>query len=389
MRVLHWYPNLLGGGAVATAVMGLAGAQAALGADVLVAAVQSRRASCSRLERDAEGLRVFCWQPSWRLGSGKLILRGLALKDRRELAAWLPDVVHIHGEFNPDNLWVPSLFRCVKVLSPHGAFHPLVLGRHRMWKKIYIALAKELLYKRVAFHALSPLEKNYILRIVPRAKVFVFPNCSSPAIEEYLSEGGDSAASSSDSISFLYAGRLDVFHKALDTILAAFAIALQNTPDKKMMLLLAGRDFSGGRKALQRLAGELGIAANIEFLGHLNETEMARAYRSADIYLQLSRNDAFSLSAAEALLAGKPVILGNEVGPATYREINRLPHVSVVPADTQSIARAMIQAAGHLKSLLRAAQENRVKIRDFLSWKRVAAGTLDAYRALPWGPFPT
>jgi glycosyltransferase involved in cell wall biosynthesis len=153
-------------------------------------------------------------------------------------------------------------------------------------------------------------------------------------------------------------------------------------PDKKMILLLAGPDFSGGRERLQRLARRLGIATEVKFLGPLNEIELADTYRRADLYLQLSRNEAFGLSAAEALLCGKPVILGNEVGLASYLEIHSLPHVAVVPSNAQIIAQAMIQAARNLESLKQAAHESRATIRNFLSCKRVATGTLDEYRTL-------
>jgi glycosyltransferase involved in cell wall biosynthesis len=382
MRVLHWYPNLLGGGAVANAVISLAFAQAALGAEVLIAVVQSRLAPSAPMPKPPNGFQLFLWKPAWQLGKGNLILRGLSFKDRQQLIAWLPDVVHIHGEFNPDNLRVPSLFRCPKVLSPHGAFHPLVLSKNRMWKSLYVALAKRMLYSKVAFYALSPLEKNCISEIFPPAEIYIYPNCLSPRMEENLATCSDCTVFPSESISFLFAGRLDVWHKGLDTLLGAFAMALQALSDKKLTLLLAGRDFSGGRKELQWLAQRLGIAAHVKFLGHLNEVELARSYESADLYVQLSRNEAFGLSAAEALLCGKPAILGDQVGLASYLEINRLPQVAVVSSNARSIAQAMIHAARNLGSLRQTAQANRTKIREFLSWRRVAGATLDEYRAL-------
>src|SRR2546422_6932998 len=52
-----------------------------------------------------------------------------------------------------------TLFRSI-LLSPHGAFHPVLLRKgKRSLKSLYIALAKYLLYRKVVFHALTPMEE--------------------------------------------------------------------------------------------------------------------------------------------------------------------------------------------------------------------------------------
>ncbi len=62
MRILHWYPKYLGGGAVAGAVRGLACAQRAAGADVAIAA---RRLGGATLygERASDGPAIVLWSP--------------------------------------------------------------------------------------------------------------------------------------------------------------------------------------------------------------------------------------------------------------------------------------------------------------------------------------
>jgi glycosyltransferase involved in cell wall biosynthesis len=382
MRIVHWYPNLLDGGAVADVVAGLAEAQAALGAEVFVAAAEPRRTREGAAAADfPRGPRLLRWEPAWRWQRGSVILRGLARADREELARLRPDVVHIHGELNPDNLRVPSIFDCAKVLSPHGAFHPVVLRRNRAAKAAYLALARRLLYRKVVFHALSPLERRDILRLLPRAEVYVAPNGPSPRMERLLSgESMGIPRPPSPSISFLFAGRLDVRGKALDTMLEAFARAARGIPGAT--LVLAGADPGGARAELLRLGRRLGVEAQVEVPGLLDEDALARAYGRADVYVQLSRNEAFSLSVAEALLAGVPVILGREVGIGSYPEIGSLPHVAIVGQDAASIAEAMTRAAGSIESLKRNAREGRTRVREFLSWKRVAGIALGQYRTL-------
>jgi glycosyltransferase involved in cell wall biosynthesis len=384
MHVLHWYPNLYTGGGVANAVTGLAKAQARLGTVVAIAAARPRGRARTAPPGLSEGPSVLSWRPTWLLASGSLVLRGLSAADRDRLCDFRPDVVHVHGEFNPDNLRIPSLFPCPKVLSPHGAFHPVVLAGNRTLKTLYVALARRVLYGKVVFHALSPLEESHIQGVSPGSRVFVCPNGPSPRMEKYIDDCVDSPVEAAPHVPvvFLYAGRLDVFRKGLDIMLDAFAVARQRRPEEEMILILAGADFAGGKGELQRRARRLGIEDAVRIPGFLEEDELARAYAGADVYLQLSRNEAFSLSVADALLFGKPVILGDGVGNGSYPQINGLSHVAVVAPDVQKVSQALTDAVRNIESRTRAALESRTRIRSFLSWNSVAERTLEAYQDL-------
>ena len=398
--MLHWYPNLFGGDGVANVVVGLAGAQVRQGAEVLIAALPARREP-SRIAHAlrATGVRVIVWKPAWQLYSGKLGLRGLSRADRAMLADLRPDVVHLHGEFNPDNLRVPSLFGRPAFLSPHGAFHPVVRAKHRIGKSLYIALARSVLYRRVIFHASSPMEESHVRSVCPRGRVVVWPNGPSPWVEELFTRAaalpaGPTApaapstaaapasprARSSDQLVFFYAGRLDVFNKGLDILLDAFAAATRGLPGADVVLRMAGPDFAGGRSELLRRARALGVEGRVGLLGYLDDDALAAAYEAADVYLQLSRNEAFSLSAADALFLGKPVILGTGVGNGSYPEIGGLPHVARVAPDPREAALAMIDAVRRIEELRDSAARHRAAIRAFLSWDDIAARSLEAYR---------
>src|SRR2546423_12785428 len=109
MRVLHWYPNLMSGGAVAKATLLLAEAQSRLGATVCVSASTGDADAVYGLEIP-ESVKLALWGPSFRLRFGGLELRGLRRMDARDVRAFRPDVVHVQAEFNPDNLRAPRLF---------------------------------------------------------------------------------------------------------------------------------------------------------------------------------------------------------------------------------------------------------------------------------------
>jgi hypothetical protein len=172
MRVLHWYPNLFGGGGVANSTLLLAEAQTRLGAEVLLAGAMPGGEPLYGLQIPAKA-RLEVWRPFFHVQAGGLALRVLRPEDSQRLRAFRPDVVHLHGEFNPDNLRVPRLFSSPLVLAPHGAFNPGVFVKRWMRGKLaYVRLARRLLYRHVAcFHALSPDEAEHVRAFFPGTKV--------------------------------------------------------------------------------------------------------------------------------------------------------------------------------------------------------------------------
>lgn len=110
---------------------------------------------------------------------------------------------------------------------------------------------------------------------------------------------------------------------------------------------------------------------------------VAEELRIADVYIHVSRNDAFPLSLAEALLCGKPVVTTTAVDLVSWPEIGDLPHVLLVPSgDPAATAAAMERALESLSALRSAAQSSVDRLKDFFSWRRIAAYHLERYDEL-------
>jgi glycosyltransferase involved in cell wall biosynthesis len=184
---------------------------------------------------------------------------------------------------------------------------------------------------------------------------------------------------------FVCVGRLDVFTKGLDILIEAFANAVGRLNGNRATLTLVGPEWKGGMAWLQRRARELGIAGRTVFTGPLPGAEVASILRRSHIYVNLPRHDAFSLSVAEALLAGKPAILSKAVGPASYPEIAALPHVRVVPLSINETTDAIVDFARRLGQLRHAADQCRERIREFFSWESIGGTHLAAYEKIRAG----
>jgi glycosyltransferase involved in cell wall biosynthesis len=381
MRILHWCPYFLTGGGVANAVRGLATAQAQLGCEVAIAAiVPATPPLYEKMETD--GVTIIQWEPAWHIGREHFVLHGISRKAVQSFRRWKPDIVHVHGEYNPSNLWARYIFKASILLSPHGAFHPEVFAKgQKVAKQFYWQIAKHLLYSRVkGIHALSPMETEHIAKLLPASYVYCVsqgPNLKSlNHIARQTSKGND------EPIKLLFVGRLDVKTKGLDILVEALAVAIKELTHRNVSLMLVGPDWRGGRSWLQRRAEKLDIAHHVSFTGSMASRETRELLHGADIYIQLSRHEGFPLSVAEALLANKPAILSNAIGTVSYTEISRLPHVTVVPPYVAHAAAAIVNTIANVNRLKEHAVTAQREVQEFFSWERAAREHINVYKGL-------
>jgi glycosyltransferase involved in cell wall biosynthesis len=384
MKILHWYANFLHGGAVANAVLGLAAAQSRHGAGVVVAAAaRSCRQPLYEPMVPPDGVELVEWHPTRTLEIAGQPVRLASRSEIAKLRALKPDIVHVHGDFSPDNLRVSRLFRCPVVITKHG-FDPVQLSKSRRTaKRAYLTIENLLLRDHLrVFHALSPAEAANLAEFFPDVVTYCVPQGPSVFVPTILP--GDSATSTAGASrgGFLFVGRLDVFHKGLDILLDAFERAASRAGGTRLQLILAGPDANGGRRWLERRATELGIGHLVQFTGPLTAAQVGAALAAADIYVQLSRYEGFPLSVVEALLASKPAVLSSATGVISYPEIASLPHVKVVPVSAAEAAQAMIEVAGALPELRTAALSCHKTVTEFFSWDRVARLHLNQYMQL-------
>jgi glycosyltransferase involved in cell wall biosynthesis len=379
VRVLHWYPNFLGGGGVANCVFNLASAQAELGAEVAVASAKTNSTPLYGPLNEIPGVTLLEWNPTWSLRAHGLQFRGPAKADVRAIRAFEPDVVHIHGEFNPDNVWARWFFGSDLILSPHGAFHPIVLQKSgRLFKAAYCRVAKSLLYARIRrFHATSPMEAAHIRQLLPSADVYCAPNGA-----RLYPKPDTRRLTAAESLRLVSVGRLDVYTKGLDILLAALASGGRQLASE-CRLTLIGPDWKGGRAILEQQALELGISDRVDFAGELLHPEVMERLLAADVYVQLSRHEGFPLSVADALVTGKPLILSDRIGTVSYAEIASLKHVSVVKPAPDAAGLAIVDIASRIDDLRASAQACIGSVRNFLSWTRAARIHLEHYEGRP------
>lgn len=125
--------------------------------------------------------------------------------------------------------------------------------------------------------------------------------------------------------------------KGVDIIIDAFARAYRDTPDQ--WLVIAGPDETGLQAALQAQAKRLGIADRVLFPGLLQGDNKWGAYAAADCFVLPSHQENFGIVVAEALSAGLPVLISDQVN--IYHEILAC-RAGLVSADNSTAFAALL-----------------------------------------------
>jgi phosphatidylinositol alpha-1,6-mannosyltransferase len=165
-------------------------------------------------------------------------------------------------------------------------------------------------------------------------------------------------------------------HKGIDRGIETVARLRDRFPDLRYLVAGEGPD----RARLERIAAEAGVADRVDFLGPVSEADLPGVYRTADLYLGLSREDGpdvegFGIAVADGSASGLPVVATQSGGiPETVEDGVTGLLVDPEAADGAVAAVSRILEDSELGSALGRAGRRLVETR--LNWDRVAADLL-------------
>lgn len=134
--------------------------------------------------------------------------------------------------------------------------------------------------------------------------------------------------------------------KGVDTVIRALPAVMRSLPDVRYVVVGEGEI----RPSLENLALEMGVAANVSFLGEVSDSELAGLYRHCDAFVLPSRGqgrlgeaggEGFGRVYVEAALAGKPVV-GSKSGGAAEAVLEGITGLLVNPDSSDDVARAIL-----------------------------------------------
>jgi glycosyltransferase involved in cell wall biosynthesis len=290
-----YYPNI---GGVEYVVKSIAERLAALGHETTV--VTGDPKADKPREEEINGVHVIRW-PTWAPSGAYHIpkkrdqLRNLLQKLLNDA-----DAVHIHSAHAVLTVWAAAAARRINpdvriIFTPHyhGTGHSAL--RRLLWItwRRYVARAVE---AADAIHAVSPREAGLIKSHYPHAggKITVIPNGVEEDVFSHRWRGADSDY-------MMYAGRVERYKR--------LELAVDLARELGLRLLVVGR--GPHREKLWRYARRRGVS--LELLDPQPRPDYLRLLAGARYAVNPSRQEAYSIFAAEALAMGVPTITTPEV----------------------------------------------------------------------------
>lgn len=117
----------------------------------------------------------------------------------------------------------------------------------------------------------------------------------------------------------LYVGRIEPL-KAIDVLLYAMKILLEDNPQIQLSLWILGGDTRGKSnelKRLEELRKLLNISTEVAFVGRKHQKELPNYYNASEIVILPSHYESFGIVALEAMSCGVPVITTDTAGIAS------------------------------------------------------------------------
>jgi L-malate glycosyltransferase len=236
------------------------------------------------------------------------------------------------------------------------------------WLKLHLRYAKKII---TVSHAVMKQLPNH-------PKITVIHN--ELPVEERYPEKIEPKTNKS-TLTFLYLSNFMV-GKGQNFALEAFAEIHKELPNWKLRFV--GGDMglmknAAFRKVLKKRAKELGIFEKTEWIGFTEEVE--REYKEADIVLNFSESESFSITCLEALYFGRPVIATDCGGPAEIIEQNKT-GMLVENRNVEAMTKAMQMLAKNDVLRIGMGRDARLSVRNKFSIENTSYRMRKEYRAI-------
>jgi glycosyltransferase involved in cell wall biosynthesis len=295
--------------------------------------------------------------------------------------AWLEtsirdyDLLHVHALFShlPTTAMRSARRHGLPYISrPLGQLGTWPLQQSALRKKIYLRVVEaENLRSAAALHFTSTTEKSEANLAGFASSGFVIPHGIElpvliPHARELLRHELNLAPNRKI---ILFLGRIHR-KKGLDLLLTALS---RLDRDVRPLLLLAGE--GPHRHEIEQLVAGLNVVPHVRWLEQVTGDRKQLCLQGADLFALTSHHENLGVAVLEALAAGTPVLISNEVALAA--EIAERELGTVVPLHVEAIARALPNALAPSPELSR--ERRRDFVRTSYSWPANSAALAKLY----------
>jgi glycosyltransferase involved in cell wall biosynthesis len=169
---------------------------------------------------------------------------------------------------------------------------------------------------------------------------------------------------------FLFAGKIERIKRVMD-LLRALEVAVLLRPRIHLLVAGTGECLAEAR----RFVASRGLP--VTFAGFLNQTEITRAYATADCLVLPSESETWGLVVNEAMVCGLPALVSDQVGCAPDLVREGVTGGVFPCGDVDALASKLAEFAADPEKLERMGERARELIKDY-SVDQAVAGTLAA-----------
>ncbi len=263
------------------------------------------------------------------------------------LSRWLAkhacdyDLIHVHALFScTTSLGMAQLRRqgIPYLLRTIGQLGTWSLSQSVVRKQLFLKLVDRAnLQGAAAVHFTSKVEQQEATRLQLKTRSFVLP-LGVPTAEFTIEDEADASKLNpvrDSPIRFLYLSRLHP-KKQLPLLFESLAKLKQRFPSRSWRLDIAGEGDAAYRTELQQLIQQLGLTSQVHWHGFVEGEAKQKLLRQAHWFLLPSASENFGIAAAEALMAGTPVVLCP--GVALGADVEAAGAGLICPANTEALS---------------------------------------------------
>jgi glycosyltransferase involved in cell wall biosynthesis len=291
------------------------------------------------------------------------------------------DLIHIHG------IWMAAQWAALKIANRRKI--PCIVSSHAMleewyWnkqgifqkykKKIYFNLVfKRAVAENTMFHAITPIEKDSLRKLLPKQRIVVVPNAISISNDNHYAHFVKKTVPEKI---FLFLGRIHPV-KGVDLLVKAFC---QANLDKDWKLVLAGPELVPQyAKKIREVVKDLGISSRVVFSGPLYGTRKQELLHKAWALVFPSYCEVMGMVNLEASACRVPSITTFETGLWDWEEGGGL----LIHPNVDELAESLLKVSRWtLRQRLNYGNKSFNLVANKYSWKNILPQWETLYKSL-------
>lgn len=294
------------------------------------------------------------------------------------------DIAHIHALFSPVSSFAATVLRQRAVpylMRPLGTLDPADLQKKKQFKKLYAAvLERPNLAGAAAIHFTSDQEARVSERFGTQTPGIVLPLGVSPLAGSAVAiDVHDRFQIPRDRPILLFMSRLDP-KKGIDLLLPALEALQQEGLDFYLVMCGANPQDREYEKSVHQRIESSALRSHATLTGFVSGDLKAALLQAADLFVLPSYYENFGIAVAEAMLAGLPVVISDQVH--IWETIQQTDAGWICECTVDSLKQQLRDALKSSEERQQRGLQAQQCAKDQYSWEAIAEKAIAIYRGI-------